>query len=251
MVGAARSVDGEGQEFRHSRGQSAKRIIAPVRAYEAVVVVHASGLPPPSTASASPLPHFPIKRSQFSAANTLDVRVRVNEGVRGARIARDTGCTRHDDPGCALHDEERWGRGSRICVGGRRDAPLMEPAEVRQTALEKRVPLIALWGRVQGRIQDAPGTQEGMVSSPHTSSLSVHGDAIPVHTVAGRYTRGGFLHVFPTSFPGIAASSGRPHARLLIGTGTRVALVTAVRSTTNAGAGVSVDVTRAGMHRAR
>ncbi|KAJ7077785.1 hypothetical protein C8R44DRAFT_910759 [Mycena epipterygia] len=256
-------VDGEQGKGRNlDRAETNRRggYFAPVCAYEAFVAVHAYGpcialyawtcprnprssstalrlAHPAASSLLSPriLRHFPVKRSPIPYCG----RVHVNEGVRGARItlvmSYVRGTTKHVwGPGGSAKGRfvQVWVLGTAPSVGGGSAA--------------HRV----MGGGCKGGSKTHPGRRKEVtvVSSPHTLSLSMHGDAIPVHAVAGRYTRGGFLHVFPTSFPGTAASSGRPHAHLLIGTGTRVALVMAARSTTNAGAGVSVDVAHAGMH---
>ncbi|KAJ7077770.1 hypothetical protein C8R44DRAFT_992852 [Mycena epipterygia] len=142
LMVAMACVEGDKSAARRLRASRGYDVAHPDPQFQSTMQPSAqSSFPhPPPPPSASPPPRFPIKCPQFPTVKALHVRVHVPRSaleVRGKRGHTSRSIRAARGTGCALHDEECWGRGSRICIGGRHNAPLAEPAEVRQTALEK------------------------------------------------------------------------------------------------------------------
>ncbi|KAJ7079198.1 hypothetical protein C8R44DRAFT_895769 [Mycena epipterygia] len=150
------------------------------------------------------------------------------------------------DTGWVRHDEERWGLSWRICIGGGRVFVQGTCGGGADTAG------VALW-LAEGKDTDTAGDESIGRHRRRTPSLSAHRGPISIHQPELRPPS--FLHIFsPPHFPEPTASS--VVARVLVFSlalerGGCIVLVVVARSTTNAGAGASMDLACAGAHRPR
>ncbi|KAJ7079169.1 hypothetical protein C8R44DRAFT_909149 [Mycena epipterygia] len=269
MVGTA-STEGTGFESRGrarmwtQRGrigdeETSRQSAHTSRASRPAIPIHHAAiipiqLPPSSTASlrvfASPPPH-----------KTLPILRRVLKGGNPS-CSSWAACMRHGSirDGCSTTNSARAEVGPSALVVDASSSK--EPAEVGQIPPESRYGLLCAradprrvgdprWHAFEeGKDTDTAGDESIGRHRRRTPSLSAHRGPISIHQP--ELHPPSFLHTFsPRHFPEPTASSvvARMHVfSLALEQGGCIVLVVVARSTTNAGAGASMDLARAGAH---